>query len=187
MARRARRPSFRALPIDHLPLFLAAWQGLAAPGDSVDDLQEQARSALRIPGAGRRLGESSSSPPGLSPYYPRLARQPDADERTCCGSAAATGRSASPLPTTWSSSSPGRTAGAMRPAAEGKTPPDRARRAAPREDRALQPPGHRPLREDGQPHRHGEALEPGLAGAGHERRLRDRPPGDLDRLCPSSI
>ncbi len=33
MARKARQPSFKALGLDHLPLFLAAYQGLTQPGE----------------------------------------------------------------------------------------------------------------------------------------------------------
>jgi ATP-dependent Lhr-like helicase len=39
LARRSRQPSFRALPLDRLPLFMAAWQGLTRPGRQLEDLQ----------------------------------------------------------------------------------------------------------------------------------------------------
>ncbi len=41
MARRARQPVFTALPIDCLPLFLASWQGVARPGETLVDLRER--------------------------------------------------------------------------------------------------------------------------------------------------
>jgi ATP-dependent Lhr-like helicase len=68
MARRARRPSFRALPIDHLPLFLAAWQGIAAPGDSLDDLQERLDQLFGFP-APAEAWEKHVLPARLAPYY----------------------------------------------------------------------------------------------------------------------
>ncbi|HEX9113810.1 MAG TPA: helicase-related protein, partial [Nitrospirota bacterium] len=39
MARRYRQPSFQALPLEQLGLFLAAFQGIAARGESLEDLQ----------------------------------------------------------------------------------------------------------------------------------------------------
>jgi len=39
MARKARRPAFQALAADALPLFLAAFQGLALPGETLEDLE----------------------------------------------------------------------------------------------------------------------------------------------------
>jgi len=68
MARRARRPSFRALPIDHLLLFLAAYQGITAPGDSVDDLQERLDQLFGFP-APAEAWEKHLLPARLSPYY----------------------------------------------------------------------------------------------------------------------
>jgi ATP-dependent Lhr-like helicase len=41
MSRRYRQPSFQALPIDRLPLFLAAYQGLVPQGESMDELQQK--------------------------------------------------------------------------------------------------------------------------------------------------
>ena len=41
MARRYRQPSFQALPLRVLPLFLAAYQGITRPGSSVEDLQQR--------------------------------------------------------------------------------------------------------------------------------------------------
>ena len=68
MARKSRRPSFRALPIDHLPLFLAAYQGLTAPGDSVDDLQNRLDQLFGFP-APAEAWEKHLLPARLSPYY----------------------------------------------------------------------------------------------------------------------
>jgi ATP-dependent Lhr-like helicase len=41
MARRYRQPSFQALPLEQLPLFIASYQGIAVRGESVDDLQQR--------------------------------------------------------------------------------------------------------------------------------------------------
>jgi ATP-dependent Lhr-like helicase len=41
MARRYRRPSFKALPREQLALFLGAYQGIAARGETVEDLQQR--------------------------------------------------------------------------------------------------------------------------------------------------
>ncbi len=41
MARRYRRPSFQALPLEKLTLFLAAFQGITPRGETLDDLQER--------------------------------------------------------------------------------------------------------------------------------------------------
>jgi ATP-dependent Lhr-like helicase len=41
MTRRYRQPSFQALPLEHLPLFLAAFQGIVPRGESLDDLQQR--------------------------------------------------------------------------------------------------------------------------------------------------
>jgi ATP-dependent Lhr-like helicase len=41
MARRYRQPSFQALPLNRLPLFLAVHQGLVPQGESMDELQQK--------------------------------------------------------------------------------------------------------------------------------------------------
>ncbi len=41
MARRYRQPTFEPLPLERLPLFLAAWQGIARSGESLEDLQQR--------------------------------------------------------------------------------------------------------------------------------------------------
>ncbi|MDP1992750.1 MAG: DEAD/DEAH box helicase [Syntrophales bacterium] len=68
MARKSRRPSFRALPVDHLPLFLAAYQGLTSPGDSMDDLQNRLDQLFGFP-APAEAWEKHLLPARLSPYY----------------------------------------------------------------------------------------------------------------------
>jgi len=68
MARKSRRPSFRALPVDHLPLFLAAYQGLTSPGDSMDDLQNRLDQLFGFP-APAEAWEKYLLPVRLSPYY----------------------------------------------------------------------------------------------------------------------
>ena len=49
MARRARRPSFRALPAEKLPLFLADYQGLTRQGASIGDLRERLEQLFGYP------------------------------------------------------------------------------------------------------------------------------------------
>ena len=68
MARKSRRPSFRALPADALPLFLAAWQGLAAPGDSTDDLKGRLEQLFGFPAAAEAW-EKHLLPARIAPYY----------------------------------------------------------------------------------------------------------------------
>jgi ATP-dependent helicase Lhr and Lhr-like helicase len=68
MARKARRPSFRALPADALPLYLAAWQGIAAPGDSADALKERIEQLFGFP-APAEAWEKHLLPARLSHYY----------------------------------------------------------------------------------------------------------------------
>ncbi len=67
MARKARRPSFTALKIDHLPLFLAAWQGLVATGEAVSDLQDRLDQLFGYP-APAEAWETHILPARLSPY-----------------------------------------------------------------------------------------------------------------------
>ncbi|MGD0229431.1 MAG: DEAD/DEAH box helicase, partial [Syntrophorhabdales bacterium] len=68
MARRARQPSFRALGLDHLPLFLAAWQGLVKPGETASDLQDSLDQLFGYPGAADAW-EKHILPARISPYY----------------------------------------------------------------------------------------------------------------------
>ncbi len=80
MARKSRQPAFRALSIDHLPLFLAAWQGLARTGEALDDLQDRLDQLFGYPAAGRCLGEAHPARPHV-PLLRLLAGQPDAGKR----------------------------------------------------------------------------------------------------------
>ncbi|MCE5265532.1 MAG: ATP-dependent helicase, partial [Deltaproteobacteria bacterium] len=68
MARKARRPAFRALPAEALPLYLAAWQGIATPGDSPDDLKGRLEQLFGFP-APAAAWEEHLLPARLSPYY----------------------------------------------------------------------------------------------------------------------
>ena len=68
MARKSRQPSFRALSVDYLPLFLAAWQGLTSPGGSMDDLQNRMDQLFGFP-ASAEAWEKHLLPARLSPYY----------------------------------------------------------------------------------------------------------------------
>jgi len=49
MARKYRQPSFESLPIDQLPLFLAAYQGIVPRGGSLDDLKQRLEQLFGIP------------------------------------------------------------------------------------------------------------------------------------------
>ncbi len=51
MARRYRRPSFQALPREHLALFLASYQGVVPRGESRDDLQQRLEQMFGWPAA----------------------------------------------------------------------------------------------------------------------------------------
>ena len=68
MARKSRQPSFRALGLDRLPLFLAAWQGLARPGQSPDELQGALEQLFGFPAA-VDAWEKQFLPARLSHYY----------------------------------------------------------------------------------------------------------------------
>ncbi len=67
MMRRQRRPAFQPLPIDRLPLFLAAWQGLTAPGDREEDLPARLDRLLGYP-APADAWEKEILPARLAPY-----------------------------------------------------------------------------------------------------------------------
>ncbi|MBI5583166.1 MAG: DEAD/DEAH box helicase [Deltaproteobacteria bacterium] len=68
MARRSRQPSFQAWPLDRLPLFLAAWQGLTRSGQSPDDLQGVLDQLFGFPAAAEAW-EKQFLPARLSPYF----------------------------------------------------------------------------------------------------------------------
>ncbi len=65
----AKRPSFTALPADHLPLFLAVQQGLARRGDGLEGLQEGLEKLFGYP-APASAWETEILPARLDPYYP---------------------------------------------------------------------------------------------------------------------
>ncbi|HQP29842.1 MAG TPA: ATP-dependent helicase, partial [Deltaproteobacteria bacterium] len=67
MARAQRRPVFKALAIDRLPLFLAAWQGLTAPGKDIEDLRARLDQLFGYP-AMAELWEGQILPARLTPY-----------------------------------------------------------------------------------------------------------------------
>lgn len=67
--RAAARPSFEALPLDRLPLFLAAQQGLVERGDGIEGLQAALDGLLLYP-APAASWESDLLPARLDPYYP---------------------------------------------------------------------------------------------------------------------
>ena len=68
MARKSRQPVFKALGLDHLPLFLAAYQGLTKPGDSAEDLQRVLDQLFGFP-SDVEAWEKHILPARLSPYY----------------------------------------------------------------------------------------------------------------------
>jgi ATP-dependent Lhr-like helicase len=69
MARRLRQPSFRALEIGKLPLFLASWQGLVRQGNTLEDLQNRMDQLFGWP-ASAQAWEEQILPARLAPYYP---------------------------------------------------------------------------------------------------------------------
>jgi ATP-dependent helicase Lhr and Lhr-like helicase len=69
MARQARQPSFQALAIDHLPLFIASYQGLAHPGESLEDLQSRLEKLFGYP-APAHLWEEEILPARMENYQP---------------------------------------------------------------------------------------------------------------------
>ena len=68
MARKSREPVFKTLGLDHLPLFLAAFQGLTQKGDSPEDLQRVLDQLFGFP-AEAEAWEKHILPARLSPYY----------------------------------------------------------------------------------------------------------------------
>jgi ATP-dependent Lhr-like helicase len=68
MLRRARKPAFEALGLEHLPLFLARHQGLVKSGDSIDALKDRLEQLLGVPlNAG--VWEEEVLPARLQPYF----------------------------------------------------------------------------------------------------------------------
>jgi len=68
MRRAKARPVMEPLGIETLPLFMASYQGLTAPGDGVEDLQEGLEHLFGFP-ARVGLWETDFLPARLSPYY----------------------------------------------------------------------------------------------------------------------
>jgi ATP-dependent Lhr-like helicase len=68
MVRRSRQPVFKALSPGHLALFLGAWQGLAAPGEAVDDLKDRLDQLFGYP-ATAEAWEKQILPARVSPYF----------------------------------------------------------------------------------------------------------------------
>ena len=69
LMRAAARPAFTALPADHLPLFLATWQGLTSPGAGIEALRGAFDRLFGVP-APAALWEAEILPARLEPYYP---------------------------------------------------------------------------------------------------------------------
>ncbi len=69
LRRVAERPEFKPLEPEALPLFLAAWQGLTAPGEGVEALQRRLDQLFGYP-ARAHLWETDVLPARLKPYYP---------------------------------------------------------------------------------------------------------------------
>ncbi|MCP5048467.1 MAG: ATP-dependent helicase, partial [bacterium] len=68
MRRSKARPTVEPKTIDALPLFLAAYQGLTSPGESLEDLQQCLESLFGYP-ARAGIWETDILPARLSPYY----------------------------------------------------------------------------------------------------------------------
>jgi ATP-dependent Lhr-like helicase len=68
LLRAAARPSFEALPLDQLPLFMATQQGLGRAGGDPDDLKKALEGLFGYP-APARLWEAELLPARLDPYY----------------------------------------------------------------------------------------------------------------------
>lgn len=68
LQRAAARPVFEPLEIETLPLFLAAFHGLTAPGEGLEALQQRLEQLFGCP-AKAALWESDILPARLSPYY----------------------------------------------------------------------------------------------------------------------
>jgi len=69
MARLARQPAFQALTIDHLPLFIATYQGLTHPGETLEDLQSRLEKLFGYP-APAHLWEEEILPARMANYQP---------------------------------------------------------------------------------------------------------------------
>ncbi|MCG8402617.1 MAG: DEAD/DEAH box helicase [Firmicutes bacterium] len=68
MARRARRPEIKPLPVTALPLFLATYQGVVGKGSNVEDLEERLEQLFGWISQAR-LWEEAILPARMEPYY----------------------------------------------------------------------------------------------------------------------
>lgn len=68
MARRARRPEFKPLPVTALPLFLAAYQGVVEKGTTMEDLQGRLERLFGLISQAH-LWEEAILPARMEPYY----------------------------------------------------------------------------------------------------------------------
>ncbi len=68
MARRARRPEFKPLPVTALPLFLATYQGVVEKGTAMEDLQERLEQLFGYISQAH-LWEEAILPARMEPYY----------------------------------------------------------------------------------------------------------------------
>lgn len=69
MARLARQPTFQPLSLDHLPLFIAAYQGLTHPGRTIEDLQSRLERLFGF-AAAAPLWEEEILPARMESYHP---------------------------------------------------------------------------------------------------------------------
>jgi ATP-dependent Lhr-like helicase len=69
LMRRRSRPAFRALPAERLPLFLAAWQGLASPAADTEGMETALEKLLGYP-APAAAWETDLLPARAVPYLP---------------------------------------------------------------------------------------------------------------------
>jgi ATP-dependent Lhr-like helicase len=69
MARLARQPSFQPLSLDHLPLFIASYQGLTRPGRTMEDLQSRLERLFGF-AAAAHLWEGEILPARMESYHP---------------------------------------------------------------------------------------------------------------------
>ena len=68
------RPSFSALPLERLPLFLAVHQGIAGGDEGIDGLRQVLDRMIAFP-ASARVWEEEILPARLVPYYPEWLDQ----------------------------------------------------------------------------------------------------------------
>jgi len=68
MARRARRPEFKPLPVTALPLFIATYQGVVEKGTTMEDLQGRLEQLFGYVGQAH-LWEEAILPARMEPYY----------------------------------------------------------------------------------------------------------------------